>query len=135
MLSIFVLFVGPPGEVRAMRLTLVINSISCGGAERVMATMANYWAAKGWQITLATYDDGTTPPFYDLHPTIRLRPLGIARVSPGAVDKILNNLERIAALRQAIKESSPDIIISFMDTNNVLVLLSTRFLRVPVIVM
>jgi GalNAc-alpha-(1->4)-GalNAc-alpha-(1->3)-diNAcBac-PP-undecaprenol alpha-1,4-N-acetyl-D-galactosaminyltransferase len=117
-----------------MRLTLIIASLGCGGAERVMATMANYWAAKGWQITLATYDDGTAPPFYDFHPTIRLRPLGIARVSPGAVDKILNNLERIAALRQAIKESSPDVVISFIDTNNVLVLLSTLFLCVPVIV-
>ena len=31
-----------------------------------MSIMANYWAAKGWRVTLLTYDDGCEPPAYDL---------------------------------------------------------------------
>jgi glycosyltransferase involved in cell wall biosynthesis len=37
-------------------------------------------------------------------------------------------------LREKIRESSPDVVISFMEGSNVLTLLATRWLRLPVIV-
>ena len=33
------------------RITFVIPSLTSGGAERVMVTMLNHWAAKGWPVT------------------------------------------------------------------------------------
>lgn len=117
-----------------MRLTLIISSLSSGGAERVMSTMANYWATKGWEITLLTFVDSTTPPFYELDSRICHIPLGVAGESPNPIIAIWNNLKRIRTLRAAIGNSKPDAVISFMDTTNAIALLATRGLNVPVVV-
>ena len=117
-----------------MQLTLVISLMTAGGAERVLSLMANYWAAKGWKITLFTFDDGTRPPFYELNTEIHHIPLGILAHSTKLTDAISNNFKRIQTLRAGIKDSKPDVVISFIDRTNVLTLLATQGLNVPVIV-
>lgn len=117
-----------------MRLALVIHSLTAGGAERVMTIMANYWADKNWNITLLTMDDGSVPPFYELDPRIKHIPLGLARNSTNFVSATWYNFRRIAILRKAIAQLAPHAVISFLDTTNVLTLLSTWSLNIPVIV-
>ncbi|MEA2596600.1 MAG: hypothetical protein QOF01_3069 [Thermomicrobiales bacterium] len=117
-----------------MRLTLVIHAMTNGGAERVAATMANSWAARGWEVTLLTFDDGREPPFYTLDRRVRHRPLGISRVSGGFRRAVANNLMRVRTIREAIRTSQPDVVLSFLDTANVLVLLAGRGLGIPTIV-
>jgi GalNAc-alpha-(1->4)-GalNAc-alpha-(1->3)-diNAcBac-PP-undecaprenol alpha-1,4-N-acetyl-D-galactosaminyltransferase len=117
-----------------MRLTLVISSLSAGGAERVVTIIANYWAEKGWQITLLTYDDGVTPPFYELDSRIKHIPLDLTGDSTNPLVAVWNNLRRVLALRSAVRENRPDCVVSFLDQVNVLTLLATRGLRIPVIV-
>ena len=108
-----------------VKLTLIISSLSGGGAERVMSLMANYWAEKGWQITLLTFDDGREPPFYELYPTVIHRTLGIPSFSVASVEGFVNSLKQLWVLRRAIKESDPQVLISFMDKVNVLTLCQT----------
>ena len=117
-----------------MKVTLVISSLSCGGAEKVMSIIANYWAEKNWLITLLTFDDGRESPFYELHPNVIHRSLGFAWRSSSVFQGGLNNLNRLWVLRRSIKESRPDVAISFMDRTNVLTLLATLGLRLPVII-
>jgi len=114
-------------------MTLVISSLGCGGAERVLSMMANYWAGRGEQVTLLTLDRERTP-FYPLHPAVTHCPLGLAAESRNLAVGFLRNLYRIRVLRRAIRESLPEVIISFMDKNNVLTLLATRGLGVPVVI-
>jgi GalNAc-alpha-(1->4)-GalNAc-alpha-(1->3)-diNAcBac-PP-undecaprenol alpha-1,4-N-acetyl-D-galactosaminyltransferase len=119
-----------------MKLTLVSSSLNVGGAERVMSIMANYWAAQGWQITILTFDDGGSPPFYDLDRRIDLQPLGI-RSQDGfkfSVSSVLYNLRRIQVLKQAIVASQPDLVISCVNTTNILTLLACRGLKLKTIV-
>lgn len=117
-----------------MRCTLIISSLSSGGAERVMSRMANYWVKHGWEITLLTFDAGREPPFYHLDDLIAHRPLGFAEISANPIAGIKHNLTNIRVLRAAIVESNPDVVISFMDIPNVIALLATRWLNIPILV-
>ena len=116
-----------------MRVTFVISSLGLGGAERTMSIMANYWAAKGWDITLICLD-GSATPFYELHPNVHHVPLGVSGASSNAFVGVTNNWVRIRAVRRTIISNRPDVVISFMETLNVLTIIATRFLRIPVVV-
>ena len=117
-----------------MRITLVISSLRGGGAERVMSIMASHWAACGWSVTLLTYDDGREAPAYGLHAAVDHRYLGIGRTSSGVIEALGSNLKRLPVLRRAIRESTPDAIVSFLDVVNVRTILATLGLGIPVIV-
>ncbi|WP_102348297.1 glycosyltransferase family 4 protein [Bacillus sp. Marseille-P3661] len=117
-----------------MRVTMVISSLSSGGAERVMSTMANYWVEKGWEITFITLDT-TSSDFYKLSDKIKRIALGVITEEPtNIVKSISTNLQRIMKVRTAIMRSKPDVVISFMDKTNVLVLLATKGVSIPIIV-
>jgi GalNAc-alpha-(1->4)-GalNAc-alpha-(1->3)-diNAcBac-PP-undecaprenol alpha-1,4-N-acetyl-D-galactosaminyltransferase len=117
-----------------MKVTLVIYALGAGGAERVMTIMANYWAARGWKVTLITLVDRHQSPFYQLDPQIHLQQLNVAGSSTNLVESLQAGWQRIKALRAAIVASTPDVIISFMNTVNVLVLLAGWKLNIPTIV-
>ena len=116
-----------------IRLALFISSLGCGGAERVICTMANYWAERRVDVTLLTLDHGE-PSFYSVHPAVKRRALGMMAESSNLLVGLARNLHRIAELRRAIRTIKPDVVISFMDKNNILAVWATRLTEVPVIV-
>ncbi len=115
-----------------MRLTLVISSLRRGGAERVMSLLASWWAEEGNAVTLITLDSGNDSA-YPIHPAVRRLGLSVDARSRNPMQGLFRNLERIAVLRKAIRQSQSDIIISFMDTVNVLTVLASRGLGKTVI--
>ena len=118
---------------RKKRLTIVIFQLSLGtGPQRVVTTLANYWAEAGWDITVLTLV-GDDPPVVNLHNKVIHRPLGIVRESANPVFRP-GNFRRLWRLRRALRRSSPDAIISFFDKTNVTVLLCSLGLGVPVVV-
>lgn len=117
-----------------MRVALVISSLHAGGAERVISIMANYWAHKGWDVSILTLAAGDDVPFYELDLTVKHLPLDLAWVSANRLMGALSNLRRIWVIRRALARLRPDVVISFMDSANVLTLLASRGLRLPVVV-
>src|SRR5579871_1330423 len=116
-----------------MRLTLVISTLNRGGAERVMSILASAWAEEGKAVTILTLDHETQPA-YALHHSVKLTRLGLATTSLNLFEAATRNVLRLRALRKAIRESGPDLVLSFMDSTNVLTLLATRGLGKPIIV-
>ncbi len=117
-----------------MKITLISSSLKVGGAERVMSIIANYWAARRWQITILTFDDGSQPPFYDLDKRIEHRCLGLKIRDGYGISALSQNFRQIGKLKKAIVASRPEVVISFVNTTNIMTLLACWRIDVPTIV-
>lgn len=105
-----------------------------GGAERVLSLVANGLAERGHDVSVSTLCGADKPLHYPIHPDIRLLPLGIEAASHSQPARVLNNGKRIRVLRAAIRKIAPEVVVSFMDTTNVLTILACAGLSIPVAV-
>jgi glycosyltransferase involved in cell wall biosynthesis len=97
-----------------------------------MTVMANYWAEQGHDVSLITLAP-VEEDFYPLHAGIRRIGLGLTNQSTTLRESLWNNIVRVKQLREAIDRSHADVIISFIEKTNILVLMSTIALRIPVV--
>lgn len=114
-------------------ITLVISSLSCGGAERAALLIAEGLLNKGHKISLIT-TAGTEKDFYKIPDGVYRIALNVAKDSPTLIDAFWNNLHRFWVLRKAINSLQPDVVISVMYQTNILTLLSLIQTKYPVIV-
>lgn len=115
-----------------MKLLIIIHSLSSGGAERVTANLANYWAAKGWNVSIVTMT-GSKSDFYTLHPKIQRMTLGLDAESQSPWQALESNTRRIKAIRQQLKQQQPDIALAMMTTANILLALAAKGLAIPLV--
>lgn len=113
-----------------MRIALVTYSLGGGGAERVLAALANFFSARH-QVTVITIA-GPTTDRYRLNPQVNRVALNLPREKT-LLGRLLSTVRRVLAVRRCVKSRQPDVIVSFMITVNVLVALSTLGLRLPIV--
>lgn len=101
------------------KLAIFINSLAGGGAERVAATLANHWARRQWDITIITLAPQELD-FYKLEPAVKRISLNLADESAHVLDALTRNMQRVWALRRALRQARPDVVLSMMSTPNVL---------------
>ena len=118
---------------RAQRITFIINEMTPGGAERVIAIMANHWAKVGRRVTVMTIAP-ESPADYPLDSSVTRTSIELSVDVLWPISGLVNNLRRLSALRRSIARTRPDVVISFGLTVNILALLATRLLGIPVIV-
>ena len=104
-----------------MRIMLVIGALSFGGAERVMANIANYLAERH-QVLLCTLFERETP--YQISEKVSLKQ-GLA-----AHGKIASFQE----IRKTAKEYKPDVALSFLTQINITTIISLFGTNIPVVV-
>lgn len=115
-----------------MKLLFVISALGCGGAERAMSDLANYWAKAGHAVTVVSLTQIDEPDFYPLDLSVSR-----VRISTGTAagsSRLAGNLYRILRLRRTIAAIAPDTVVSFIDVTNVITLLATRGLPARVVV-
>lgn len=103
-----------------------------GGAERVAALLCNRWVVQGYKVTLVPTFSGRGTCIYPLDGRVNLVYLadrvGTTRKNP------LSMLQRLWAMRQLVRETRADVVLSFLPHVNVAALVATRGLGVPVVV-
>jgi GalNAc-alpha-(1->4)-GalNAc-alpha-(1->3)-diNAcBac-PP-undecaprenol alpha-1,4-N-acetyl-D-galactosaminyltransferase len=117
-----------------VKVAFVISSLRGGGAERVLTDMANYWIKNGWDITIITLSGPEVEDAYPLDRRIQRLHLSLEKISGSILKKILNNIIRIRRLRKILDEVSPEAVVSFMDTVNIITILSSTKKKWKVIV-
>lgn len=112
-------------ELRPLKIVLVIQNMGVGGAERVLANLANYWAERGRTVTIFAFQSPEREVFFPLNPAIKYRGLDMAQIAKNLFDGILNNIRRFRKLRKVIAAEKPDVVISFLAKINMVTLLAT----------
>jgi glycosyltransferase involved in cell wall biosynthesis len=132
-------------QPRRPRILFAIDSLTGGGAERILAYLANSFAAVGIDVDVVLTLGSDRA--YDLDPRIRLRSLLTPRPRRAPTDLgprrssvrpagffalLVDQSRRLAAL---LDESPPDCVISFLANTNVICLLAKRVWKagVPVL--
>lgn len=114
-------------------IAVVVHALHGGGAERVAAAMANLWAGRGDRVTAITLAAADTD-VYQVDSSVRRVGLALMGKSRNNLEAIWNNRRRVRALRTAIRDAQADCIVSVTDQMNILTLLASRGLQVPVVI-
>lgn len=115
-----------------MKILFFVSSMHAGGAERVAATLASAWSQRGDDVTLVPSYTKKGSLFYRLDSGVNL--VWLADRMGWLGKTRLASVVKWFAMRRLIKNSRPDIVISFLTNVNVMVLLAARGLDVPTIV-
>ncbi|MEK6257020.1 MAG: glycosyltransferase family 4 protein [Planctomycetota bacterium] len=116
-----------------MRLALIISTLKAGGAERVMATLANAWVKRGDCVTLITLGS-VDDDFYPLDSRVHRIGLNLVKNTYGVFDRFHTFCRRASALRHSVGATDPSVVISFVNRTNLLTQVATWGLPLPVIV-
>lgn len=108
-----------------MRLLIYIHSLENGGAERVVANLANHWASIGWEVTVVTVASQATD-FYALVPAVRRIALDLPGTRRNLLAGFWRMLRRVGALRRVLRQVRPDVALAAMHTANVVLALAAR---------
>jgi glycosyltransferase involved in cell wall biosynthesis len=116
-----------------VRILLAIKGLekAAGGAERVVSFLIQGLMARGHEIRLLTFDRPGAASFYSLPSEITWRQLGTAPVNRKTTTTSV--LRNIRALRAAIRQEDPDIVIGFMHSMYVPLSLALIGTRIPFI--
>lgn len=116
-----------------MRITCVISSLSCGGSERIMSDLVARLAARGHEVHLITLASRAAD-FYALDSRVQRTAMDLAREPRHVLEAAFNNLRRWRRLRHTIRETHPQVVLSFMAETNILTLAACTRLKIPVVV-
>lgn len=110
-----------------MKIVFVTQPLSMGGAERVVASLANRFVELGHKVKIVVVDNGDVNTYYT-KPEIEF--IHISKPS----NPVFDLLYRAKKIRQFLDFYNPDVVLPFATQKNVSVLLATAFSRHKVII-
>jgi len=114
-------------------LAIVISDLSSGGAQRVVATLANHWASLGRSIAVVTLADSDLD-YFTLDQRIVRLVAGEAGSSHSVLGAIIGNIRRILALRRTLRQVNAPTVVAFVGATNVLTIMAAAGLGIRVLI-
>ncbi len=111
-----------------MKVFLYINVLGGGGAERVVANLANQLSDHGHDVGVIT-SFSVSNEYYVKESVLRF-----VLDTHSYRGRIVKNYTRIKALRYILKKEKPDVLISFMAEPNTRAIIAASYLKTKVIV-
>jgi len=115
-----------------MNIMFLVSSLQFGGAERVATTLCNAWVDRGYNVTLVATYNGKSQSYFELNTKIKLHYL--ADNYQCLFGKNSSSLARLIKLRSLMKSDTPDVVISFLPSANVMAIFAGVKLRIPIII-
>ena len=109
------------------KIVIITRNMVGGGAERVIAQLANYFVSQGKNCNIITLNDDEV--FYKLDPSISVLPVGEKSDS-----KVKDKLLRYRQVRKMVLQQKPDMVLSMPEEIGVYVLLALLGTKIPVYV-
>ncbi len=109
-----------------MKICLAISTMSSGGAERNTSILANYFS-KDNEVFILTLQKNNKA-FYKIDKNIKIISLDLLKNTKNFFLKFLNVIKRIYIIRLKLKKQKPDVLISFLETTNITLIISSFFL-------
>lgn len=111
-----------------MKILFIISTLKSGGAERVCAVLANELCGSH-DISLLKFDNDK--PFYEIDERVKVLNLNVS--NSGAFAAFKRRVGKILSIRNIIKTLNFDVVVSFLDSTNFLVIASSFGLKTRVI--
>lgn len=113
------------------KIVFHLNNLELGGVQRVVTTLAGFFAENGDQVFLAT--EWVAPQEFVINKKIKRVHVGLSEEQESK-GKLTKALYRIKNLRDFIKKEKPDIVLAFSTKNNYRAIMATIFTKIPVII-
>ncbi|PIB31197.1 group 1 glycosyl transferase [Maribacter sp. 4U21] len=109
-----------------MKIDFLINSLTGGGAERVMTTLANGFSARANIVKLITFNANDS---YEVVKSVKRIRLHYGNLSNHTIRSFVNLFKYYKG-----KKKRPDILISFMPKTNLVAIAVAKILKIKVII-
>lgn len=118
--------------VTGKHIAIIISGLGAGGAETVVAHVAEHWLAQGHRVSLLTHDTPADPIFHTMPERAELHRLGLTPKQK-RFGAYISTWRKLARLQRVIGREQPDVVVSFLTKNNLLALIATFGRSIPVI--
>lgn len=109
------------------KIIIVTKSMYAGGAERVIAQLANYFVFRGVECQIIMTDD--EPVGYQLDNGIKI--IAIGKKSD---NKLIDRIKRYKSVKMIVKTEKPDLVLSMPEDTGIYVLWGLFGVKIPVYV-
>lgn len=109
------------------KIVIITKSMFAGGAERVIAQLANYFVCKNIDCTIITTDKDQI--LYNLSEQIHTYEIGLKNSN-----KLIDRIMRYSLIRQIVKKINPDVVLTMPEDTGIYVILGLLGTSIPVVV-